>query len=78
MSKTDQEIVYACDADGDHTAPMADCTDSDVKSFDNEQEKNLFIVECTYVYNLDIALGNKVNVEGTPNPVLDCLEENCI
>jgi len=77
MSKDNLEVEYACNADGDHTAPMAECTDSNIKTFENELQQKEFIAQCTYVYNLDITLGNKINV-GTPNPVLDCLAESCI
>lgn len=69
------EIEYACDAEGDHTANMAECLDTSIKKFASEEAMHAFIAECTYVYNLDIALGNKINA-GTPHPVLDTLE-NC-
>jgi hypothetical protein len=74
MTKENLEIEYACDADGDHTALMANCTESRVATFDNELKKQEFITQCTYVYNLDIALGNKVNAD-TPNPILDSIAD---
>lgn len=75
--KTNLEVHYACDSKGDHTANMAECIDSNIKKFDTIKEKELFISECTYVYNLDIALG-AINSKSSANPVLDCLEESCI
>lgn len=77
MADTNLEVEYACNADGDHTAPMSECSESRVQTFDTDLQRQHFIAECTYVYNLDIALGNKINA-GTPNPVLDCLEENYV
>ena len=67
-----QQVEYACDSNGDHTALMADCTDSNVISFDNESEKLNFIAECTHVYNLNEALGNEKRVPN-PNPVINSI-----
>lgn len=69
------EVHYACDSNGDHTANMAECTDSNIKEFDAELDQQNFITECTYVYDLDKALGNKINSQFSANPVLDCIAE---
>lgn len=70
------EVHFACDSNGDHTANMAECTDSQIKKFDDKKLQQEFIIECTYVYDLDIALGNGVNSADIPNPILDCIDED--
>lgn len=70
-------VEFACDENGNHRASMADCISSAKKTFNNEQEKLAFIAECTYVYNLDVALGNPKNVHN-PHPVLDDIAERCV
>jgi hypothetical protein len=72
------EVHYACDSNGDHTVNMAECTESNIKEFTTVHEKETFISECTYVYELDKALGNVINSQNIPNPILDCLEENYV
>jgi hypothetical protein len=74
---TDLEVHYACDSNGDHTANMAACTESKIKKFDTLEDQLKFIAECTYVYDLDKALGNKVKSKVSANPVLDCIEDTC-
>ncbi len=67
------KVEYACDGNGDHTADLAQCTESRIKEFDTEDEANLFSFECTYVYNLNELIG--VDAPVFSNPVLDCLDE---
>jgi len=74
MSKENLEVEFACDDAGDHTANMQDCTSSQIKSFTSEEEKNEFIMSCTYVYNLDAHVGIEKSPY-IPNPILDCIEE---
>lgn len=69
-------VEYACDSNGDHTAPMSECIDSDIKDFNTKKEQYLFVTECTYVYNLAQVLGSpKLGRNIFPNPIIHCLQE---
>lgn len=68
------EVEFACDDIGNHKAEMVDCTTSQVKECDSEEEQRTFIEECTYVYNLDSHLGIEKSPHN-PNPVIDAIEE---
>lgn len=70
----DYPVEYACDEDDNHQADMADCTQSNIKTFETEEGALNFITHCTYVYNLDTVLGNSVDID-IVNPILDSLVE---
>lgn len=53
MVKDNIEVEFACDGDGDHTAPIHECVDSRIRTFKGLKEALSFINKCSQVYNLD-------------------------
>lgn len=51
-------ITFSCDANGDHTAPIASCVDNQTKDFniDQREEALKFIDECSYIFNTNEVL----------------------
>lgn len=67
MAKEKEYVVeFACDADGDHTSPISECTSSGKKSFTNLAEMLDFVAECSYVYDKDNLFGLTPEKKATP------------
>jgi hypothetical protein len=60
------KVEYACDADGDHSVPVAECTTSGSKEFDTINGLLDFIAECSYVFNKDRVFGSILNARQKP------------
>jgi hypothetical protein len=68
-----RKVIYGCDNEGNHQAPISECINTEDKTFSTLQEAESFIVECTVVHNLDEVL-DPVPLELMPDINLDLIE----